>query len=276
MFYQLIELFSYSFLQKALIVGTLISLCSALLGVSLVLKRYSMIGDGLSHIAFGALALSSALNATPMLFSVPVVIFSAIILLRISRNGKFKGDSAIAVIATSSLAIGVFIVSKSGSNTDLSNYLFGSILSISTFDTYLCIILSVVVILLFCLFYHKIFAVTFDEAFAKATGIHVSFLNTLIAILTALTIVVGMRLMGTLLISSLIIFSPVSAMRICKTFKGVIILSALLSVLNFFLGITYSYLFSAPTGATIVIISLATLIVCSIIGKITAKIKKDR
>ena len=141
MFYQLIELFSYSFLQKALIVGTLISLCSALLGVSLVLKRYSMIGDGLSHIAFGALALSSALNATPMLFSVPVVIFSAIILLRISRNGKFKGDSAIAVIATSSLAIGVFIVSKSGSNTDLSNYLFGSILSISTFDTYLCIIL---------------------------------------------------------------------------------------------------------------------------------------
>lgn len=276
MFYQLIELFSYSFLQKALIVGTLISLCSALLGVSLVLKRYSMIGDGLSHIAFGALALSSALNATPMLFSVPVVIFSAIILLRISRNGKFKGDSAIAVIATSSLAIGVFIVSKSGSNTDLSNYLFGSILSISTFDTYLCIILSVVVILLFCLFYHKIFAVTFDEAFAKATGIHVSFLNTLIAILTALTIVVGMRLMGTLLISSLIIFSPVSAMRICKTFKGVIILSALLSVLNFFLGITYSYLFSAPTGATIVIISLVTLIVCSIIGKITAKIKKDR
>ena len=273
MFYQLIELFSYSFLQKALIVGTLISLCSALLGVSLVLKRYSMIGDGLSHIAFGALALSSALNATPMLFSVPVVIFSAIILLRISRNGKFKGDSAIAVIATSSLAIGVFIVSKSGSNTDLSNYLFGSILSISTFDTYLCIILSVVVILLFCLFYHKIFAVTFDEAFAKATGIHVSFLNTLIAILTALTIVVGMRLMGTLLISSLIIFSPVSAMRICKTFKGVIILSALLSVLNFFLGITYSYLFSAPTGATIVIISLVTLIVCSIIGKITAKIK---
>ena len=276
MFYQLIELFSYSFLQKALIVGTLISLCSALLGVSLVLKRYSMIGDGLSHIAFGALALSSALNATPMLFSVPVVIFSAIILLRISRNGKFKGDSAIAVIATSSLAIGVFIVSKSGSNTDLSNYLFGSILSISTFDTYLCIILSVVVILLFCLFYHKIFAVTFDEAFAKATGIHVSFLNTLIAILTALTIVVGMRLMSTLLISSLIIFSPVSAMRICKTFKGVIILSALLSVLNFFLGITYSYLFSAPTGATIVIISLVTLIVCSIIGKITAKIKKDR
>ncbi len=273
MFNQIIELFSYSFLQKALIVGTLVSLCSALLGVSLVLKRYSMIGDGLSHIAFGALAISAALNATPMLFSVPIVILAAIILLRISHNSKFNGDSAIAVIATSSLAVGVFIVSKSGSNTDLSNYLFGSILSISRFDTYLCVILSVIVILLFCLFYHKIFAVTFDEAFAKATGIPVSFLNTLIAILTALTIVVGMRLMGTLLISSLIIFSPVSAMRICKTFKGVIILSALLSMFNFILGLTYSYIFSSPTGATIVIVSLITLIVCSIISKLITKIK---
>ena len=271
---QLVEFFTYPFLQKAIVVGILVSLCSALLGVSLVLKRYSMIGDGLSHITFGALAISAALNVTPLLFSIPIVIISAILLLRISQSGKLKGDSAIAIIATSSLAIGVFIVSKSGSNTDLSNYLFGSILSISTFDTYFCIVLSVIVILLFILFYHKIFAVTFDEAFAKATGIPVNFLNTLIAILTALTIVVGMRLMGTLLISSLIIFSPISAMRICKTFKGVVLASAIISVINFCVGLILSYLISSPTGSTIVIVSLATLIICCLISKLNIT-KKD-
>lgn len=271
---QLLNIFSYEFIQKALIVGILVSLCSALLGVSLVLKRYSMIGDGLSHIAFGALAISAALNTASMLFAVPIVIIAAVLLLRISQSSKFKGDSAIAVIATSSLAIGVFIVSKTGASTDLSNYLFGSILSISNSDTYFCLVLSVIIILLYCFYYHRIFAVTFDEAFAKATGIPVTFLNTLIAILTALTIVVGMRLMGTLLISSLIIFSPISAMRLCKTFKGVVILSAVISVLNFCIGLIYSYLFSSPTGATIVIISLITLIICSVVRVILDRKKR--
>ena len=272
---QLINIFSYGFIQKALIVGVLVSLCSALLGVTLILKRYSMIGDGLSHIAFGALAISAALNTASMLFSIPVVIIAAILLLRISQSGKFKGDSAIAVIATSSLAIGVFIISKSGANTDLSNYLFGSILSISASDTILCTVLAIIIIVLYCFYYHRIFAVTFDEAFAKATGIPVSFLNTLIAILTALTIVVGMRLMGTLLISSLIIFSPITAMRLSKTFKGVVILSAIISVVNFVVGLVYSYLFSSPTGATIVIVSLITLIL-SYLYNLIFKTKKDR
>lgn len=274
MFSQILDLFNYSFLQRALIVGILVSLCSALLGVSLVLKRYSMIGDGLSHIAFGALAVSAALNTASMLFSIPIVIVAAILLLRISQSGKFKGDSAIAVIATSSLAIGVFIISKTGANTDLSNYLFGSILSISKSDTIFCIVLSVIIIVLYCFYYHRIFAVTFDEAFAKATGIPVSFLNTLLAVLTALTIVVGMRLMGTLLISSLIIFSPITAMRLSKTFKGVVILSAIISIFNFIVGLIYSYLFASPTGATIVVVSLFTLIISFIYKFLITKIKR--
>ncbi len=269
------EIFSYSFIQRAVIVGVLISLCSALLGVSLVLKRYSMIGDGLSHVGFGALAIAAALGLTPLAIAIPVVAVSSILLLKLSNNGKLKGDSAIAVLSTCALAMGVTIVSVTGTNTDLSNYMFGSILSISSADTYLSVILSFIIILLYIFFFHRIFAVTFDEDFARATGIKASVFNTLLAILTSVTVVIGMRMMGTLLVSSLIVFPPLCAIRLCKTFKGVTIVSATLSVISFLVGLTLSYLLSLPTGATIVLANLAVLLLSAAVGYVKKRIKRS-
>jgi len=201
------NLFSYTFMVRALIVGMLVSLCASLLGVSLVLKRYSMIGDGLSHVAFGAIAIAMAMQWAPLPIAIPVVVAAAFLLLQLSANSKIKGDSAIALIASSALAIGVMAVSlSSGQNTDIYSYMFGSILAMTDNDVYISIALSVIVLILFVIFYHKIFAVTFDESFAKATGIKSNVYNVLLALLTALIIVVGMRIMGTMLISSLINF----------------------------------------------------------------------
>lgn len=260
-------MFSYTFLTRALVVGLLISLCAALLGVSLVLKRYAMIGDGLSHVGFGALALAAVMNWAPLVVAVPVVIIAAFFLLRISESRKLKGDSAIALISTSSLAIGVMAVSlTSGMNTDVNNYLFGSILAMSDADVILSVGLSVVVLILFLLCYSRIFAVTFDESFARATGIHTGAYNVLIAVLTAVTIVLGMRMMGALLISALIIFPALSAMRVCKSFKSVMILAACISVFCFLVGLLVSYLFNTPTGATVVIADLAVFLLCCIAG----------
>ena len=213
MFQILQEMVSYSFLTRALVVGSLVSLCAALLGVALVLKKYAMIGDGLSHVGFGALAVASALNMQPLYVTIPVVVIAAFFLLRISENSAIKGDSAIALISSGSLAIGVIVASVNGTNTDLSNYLFGSILSVSKKDEIICIAVSIVVVLIYILFYHRIFAITFDENFAKATGLHTQAYNVVIAALTAITIVLGMRLMGTLLISSLIIFPSLSVIN---------------------------------------------------------------
>ncbi len=260
-------MFSYTFLTRALVVGLLISLCAALLGVSLVLKRYAMIGDGLSHVGFGALALAAVMNWAPLVVAVPVVIIAAFFLLRISESRKLKGDSAIALISTSSLAIGVMAVSlTSGMNTDVNNYLFGSILAMSDADVILSVGLSVVVLILFLLCYSRIFAVTFDESFARATGIHTGAYNVLIAVLTAVTIVLGMRMMGALLISALIIFPALSAMRVCKSFKSVIILAACISVFCFLVGLLVSYLFNTPTGATVVIADLVVFLLCCVAG----------
>ncbi len=260
-------MFSYTFLTRALVVGLLISLCAALLGVSLVLKRYAMIGDGLSHVGFGALALAAVMNWAPLVVAVPVVIIAAFFLLRISESRKLKGDSAIALISTSSLAIGVMAVSlTSGMNTDVNNYLFGSILAMSDADVVLSVGLSVVVLILFLLCYSRIFAVTFDESFARATGIHTGAYNVLIAVLTAVTIVLGMRMMGALLISALIIFPALSAMRVCKSFKSVIILAACISVFCFLVGLLVSYLFNTPTGATVVIADLVVFLLCCVAG----------
>lgn len=251
------ELFSFSFILRALTVGMLVALCSALLGVSLVLKRYSMIGDGLSHVGFGSLSLAMALNLAPLQVSIPVVIAAAFLLLRISENSRIRGDAAIALIASSSIAIGVVITSlSSGMNADVYNFLFGSILAMSREDVLISVILSVIVLLLFVYFYHRIFAVTFDENFAKATGTKVGFYNMMIALLTAVTIVVGMRIMGSLLISSLIIFPALSSMRLFHSFRGVIITSAIISMVCFFAGITASYAFDTPAGASIVIVNL--------------------
>ena len=229
-------MFSYSFILRALIVGVLVSLCASLLGVSLVLKRYSMIGDGLSHVGFGAIAVATAFNWAPMEFTIPVVIIAAFLLLRLSENSSIKGDSAIAIISTGALAFGILVASMTtGMNTDINSYLCGSILAMTLNDVLLSVVLSAVVIVLFVLFYNKIFAVTFDETFSNATGIRANVYNMLIAILTAITIVLGMRMMGALLISSLIIFPALTSMRVCKHFKTVVIVSAVISIICFLL-----------------------------------------
>lgn len=265
----IITLFSYSFITRAIIVGILVSLCSSILGVSLVLKRYSMIGDGLSHVSFGALAIAAALNAAPLTVSIPIVIAAAFFLLRLSENSSLGGDAAIAVFSSAALAIGIIITSlTTGINTDICNYMFGSILAMSRSDVIVSIVLSVTVILVYILFYNRIFAITFDENFSRATGVRVNAYNMAVAILTAITIVLGMRIMGALLISSLIIFPALSAMRVCRFFKGVIITSALISIICFFTGIVFSYSLELPVGASVVMVNLAVFILLSLAGKL--------
>lgn len=265
---EIMTMFQYEFMLKAILVGGIVALCASLLGVILVLKRYSMIGDGLSHVGFGALSLSIVLNMAPMTVAMPVVVIAAFFLLRLSENGKLKGDSAIALISSSSIAIGVIInAAAGGTNMDLNSYMFGSVLAMTDSDVYFSILLTIVVLTIFVIFYNRIFAITFDEGFAKATGIHTGWYNTLLAILTAVTIVVGMRIMGTMLISSLIIFPALSTMQIFKNFKSVIISAAISSVICFIIGIAASYVYSMPTGACIVVTNLVLYIVCWIIGK---------
>lgn len=269
------SLLSKVFIQRALIVGTLVALSAALLGVSLVLKRYSMIGDGLSHVGFGAMSVALALGAAPMAVAMPVVIIAAVLLLQLSQNRRMGGDSAIALVSSSALAIGVIATSlSSGSNIDVNNYLFGSILTMTESDVTLSIILSAVVILLFLLLYHRIFAITFDEAFARATGIRVNFYNMALALLTAVTIVIGMRLMGALLISSLIIFPALSAMRVNHSFRGVVLGAALISVLCFWIGVVASFLLATPTGASVVVADLLVFLLLSLLQLLRARVKK--
>jgi len=254
---EILHMLSYHFMQRALIVGVLVSLCAALLGVSLVLKRYSMIGDGLSHVGFGALAIASALHLAPLAVAVPVVVVTAVLLLRLSESSRVKGDAAIALISSSALAIGVISVSvTTGMNTEVSNYMFGSILSLSRSDAVLSVLLSIAVLVLFILFYPRLFAVTFDESFARATGTRAGSYNMLLAVLTAITVVLGMRMMGALLISSLIIFPALSAMRVCRSFRAVILCAAAISVLCFLVGAVASYFLETPTGASIVVANL--------------------
>ena len=271
------ELFAYDFIVRAVAVGIMVSVCASLLGVSLVLKRYSMIGDGLGHVAFGALCIAVAFNMAPLLVSVPVVIIAAVMLLRIRGNVRIKGDAAIAVISSSALAIGIIATSLTkGMNIDIYNYMFGSILAMSVQDVYLGIGLSAAVLLLFIFLYNIIFAITFDEDFARATGIKVDFFNTLIAVLTAVAIVVGMRIMGTLLISSLIVFPALTSMRLCSSFKSVVICSGIVSSICFFLGILFSYSFEVPVGASIVVLNLAAFVLFFITGNIQKHFKSEQ
>ena len=251
------EMFSFAFLVRAFIVGILVSLCASLLGISLVMKRYSMIGTGLSNVGFGSLGIATALNAAPLLVSIPIVVLAAFLLLRLSENSKIQGDAAVALVSTSSLAVGIIIISlTTGMNLDVCNFMFGSILAMSISDVYLSIGLSVVVLVLFGFFYHKLFAITFDETFAKAGGVKTGAYNMLIALLTALTIVLGMRMMGALLISSLIIFPALTSMRIFKHFKTVTISSAVVAVVCFFFGIVASYIYGTPAGASVVMMNI--------------------
>ena len=253
----ILQMFSFPFMQRALIAGVLVSLCAALLGVSLVLKRYSMIGDGLSHVSFGALAIAVALEMTPLYFSIPVVVLAAFFLLRMASHPRWNSDAAIAVMSASSLAIGIIVISRTtGMTTDVDNYMFGSVLAMTREDVALSALLCITVLVLFILFYHKLFAVTFDENFSRATGMKVERYNTLLAVLTALTIVLGMRMMGAMLISSLIIFPALTAMRLFKSFRGVVVCSAVTSVACFCAGLTASFVLSTPVGASVVAANL--------------------
>lgn len=265
---------AYPFVRYALIAGVLISLCAALLGVSLVLKRYSMIGDGLSHVAFGAMSVAAVLSLAPMTVAIPVTVVAAVILLGINTNGKIKGDAAIAMISVGALALGYLLLNifntSSNVSGDVCSTLFGStsILTLSLSDVWLCVGLAVAVILVFVIFYHRIFAVTFDEDFARTTGINVKAYNILIAVITAVVIVLAMNLVGALLISALIIFPALSAMRVFKSFKAVIISAAVISVVCSVSGIFASVIFGTPVGSTVVAADIAVFAVFSLIGKI--------
>lgn len=263
------EMMSYPFMVRAVLGGAAVSLCAALLGVSLVLRRYSMIGDGLSHVSFGALSIAIALGWSPLKVSIPLVIIAAFVLLRITENGKVKSDAAIAVLSASSLAAGIVVTSlTTGMTTDISSYMFGSILAMSREDVFFSCLLSLVVFGMFVLFYNKMFAVTFDESFAKAAGVKVERYNVVIAVLTAVTIVLGMRMMGAMLISSLIIFPPLTAMRLFRSFRGVVVCSGVLAVVCFCIGIVISYGFSTPAGASVVLVNLAAFLIFAAVKKI--------
>lgn len=263
----IIDLFSYSFMVKALIVGIIVSLCSSLIGVSLVLRRNSMIGDGLSHVGFGAFAIATVLGLAPLEFAIPIVIIVSFMILKINENNKIHGDALIALISSSALAIGTFVVSiTKGVNTDINNYLFGSILAVSDKDVYISIILGIIIILFFLTSYNKIFAITFDQKFAESIGINTSFYNMLFAILCSLTIVIGMRLLGSLLISSLIIFPTLTSRELFKSFKKVMISSIIVGIISFIIGLILSYYLEGPTGATIVLVNLFTFLIFKIIS----------
>ena len=270
----LAEYLSYSFVQYALITGVLIALCSSLLGVTLVLKRYSFMGDGLSHVAFGAMAVAAVLNiVSEMVVVLPVTILCAILLLKTGQNTKIKGDAALAMVSVGAMAVGYLLLNlyspSANVSGDVCSSLFGStsILTLSGSDVGVCIVMSLIVLAVVVLFYNKIFALTFDETFAKATGVNTNLYNMIVAVVTAVIIVLAMNLVGALLTSALIIFPALSAMRVFRSFKSVIICSAVISVVCATLGIFISILASTPVGATIVIVDLVCFCGFSVCGR---------
>lgn len=258
----------FPFMTRALVAGSLIALCAALLGVCLVLKRFSMIGDGLSHVGFSALAIASVLGIAPLYLAIPIVVVTAFLLLKLNNGKLLKGDSAIAIVSVSALAIGVIVLSlTTGMTTDVNNYMFGSILSMDKTDALIGSSVSLVIIVLFILCYNKLFAVTFDESFAKATGIATETLKMVLSVMTAVIIVMGLRLVGAMLISGLLIFPALSAMRVAKSFKGVIVTAGVLSVVCFVIGIVGSVILATPCGATIICVNLLCFIIVSIMKR---------
>jgi len=252
---------SFTFMRRAIYVGFMVALCASLLGVSLVLKRYAMIGTSLSHVGFAAMVGATALGFAPLAVSLPVVVVAAFFILRVNESSKIKGDSAVALVSAASFAIGVLIVSQTtGLSTHVCSAMFGSILAISRADFHISIGLSVAVLLLFVFFYRQLFAVTYDEVFARATGTKVELFKSMLAILTAVTVVLGMRMMGALLIASLIILPPLTAMRLCKSFLSVVVTSAVVGVISFVVGIFVSFILDLPPGASVVAVNLVIFI----------------
>jgi len=263
------EAFEFSFMQRALLVGTLIAISSSLLGVFLVLKKFSMIGDGLAHVSFATVAIALLLGASPMLVSIPIVVISSIFIMELNEKAGIHGDAAIGLVSSFSVALGVLISSVAGGfNVDLFSYLFGSILAIQESDMYLSIILAIGVISLIIFFYNDLFAVTHDESFASVIGIKTKRMNYLIATLTSITIVLGIRVVGTMLISSMIVFPTVTALQISKSFKSTMIISAFVSILAVFTGVIGSYIFNFPSGASIVMVNAILFVVFLTLKKI--------
>lgn len=268
---QFINLLNYTFIQRALICGVAISLCAALIGVTLVLKNYSIIGHGLGEVGFASLTLAVALGLPPLAVSLPIVMVAAIIIMIISQKKGESGDIPIALVSTGALALGIIITSLStGFNIDVSNYMFGSILSMKRSDVIISVILSMVVFAIYMIFYNRLFMITYDEKFAKARGINVTFYQFLISFLTALIVVLGMRMMGTLLISSLIVFPAIIAKGLTGSFKELIIISGIISVICFILGMLLSFFINLPTGASIVLVYIVLLIITKIVNKVIA------
>ena len=281
LFEQIGTYFQFQFVQYAFIVGILIALCSSLLGVTLVLKRFSFIGDGLSHMAFCTMAVAAVVNLTnSMILSLPITILAAIILLRSSTNAKIKGDAAVAMLAVGSLAIGYLLMNvfptSSNVSADVCTTLFGSvsILTLSTFEVWMCFGLSLLTVIVFIVFYNKIFAVTFDENFARATGVKANIYNLVIAVVTAIIIVLAMNLVGSLLISALIIFPALSSMRVFKSFKSVTISSAIISVVCTASGIMASIILGTPVGPTIVVADILTFFIFFVVGLIIVRVRR--
>ena len=273
--------FQFQFVQYAFIVGVLVALCSSLLGVTLVLKRFSFIGDGLSHMAFGAMAVAAVVGLTNnMIISMPVTIAAAILLLRTSQNSRIKGDAAVAMLSVGALAIGYLLMNlfptSSNVSADVCTTLFGSvlILTLSTVEVWISIGLAILTCLVYVFFYHKIFAVTFDENFARATGVKANLYNLLIAVVTAVIIVLAMNLVGSLLISALIIFPALSAMRVFKSFKSVTISSAVISVVCAVTGLLISIVSGTPVGPTIVAVDIVAFLLFFVVGIVLSKVKR--
>lgn len=257
-----------SVVQRGIFLGILTAVAASLLGVTLVLKRFSMIGDGLSHVAFGAMSIALVAGFAPLTFAIPVVIISAFLLMRLSRKSRIGGDSAIALISSTALALGIAAVSLSGGvNTNVNDYMFGSIVAISKSDLYLCVPVLAAVIVVFVLLYNKIFAVTFDESFSKVSGVKTEMYNMIIAVLTAVTVVIGMRIMGTLLISGLIIFPALSSMRVFRSYKAVILSSVIISCLCFITGTVISIFLETPVGASIVLVNAVVFGIFTLFGR---------
>lgn len=272
-FSELSAFFSLPFVGRALLVGSIVSLCAALLGVTLVLKRYSLIGDGLSHVGFAAFAVAAALSATALqlYIAIPVVVITAFLLLRLNESSRIKGDAAIGVIATLALAVGYIVMYRAGTNVDISNYMFGNMFTIRQNEAMLSTVVGIAVILLYFLFYPKLFAVTFDQNFAKAGGVSIGTYQTVIAVLTAVTVVLGMRMMGTLLISALIVFPALTAMQVMKSFHGVVITAAVISLSCFFTGVIAAHLLNFPAGSTVVVANGVVFVIFSVIGRIKSR-----
>ena len=272
MFYSLIDILSRTYIKYAFIVGVMMSLSGALLGVSLVLKKHSMIGDGLSHVGFGTVAIAACLGIAPLAFAIPLVMISSFVIILLSNKSKIFGDSAIALFSTVALAIGYAAIELGdGVNFNVESYLYGSLLGVTNVEVIL-IIIALIVIITYIFIYNRIFSITFDETFSKSTGMHTTLINVILSILISLTIVIGMKVMGALLITSLIIFPVLSARQIFRTFKGVTILSVILSVISFIIGLLVACIISnLPIGSSIVFVNLIVCIVCVILGKILYK-----